>query len=65
MTAVIPTHRREVDRELFDRQLSTMIKARDEGLIDGIGLSSITIDHLHDRARSHRDRLRPERLQPG
>ena len=35
-----------VDRELFDRQLSTMITARDEGLIGGIGLSSITVDHL-------------------
>jgi aryl-alcohol dehydrogenase-like predicted oxidoreductase len=37
----------EVDRELFDRQLATMIKARDEGLIAGIGLSSITLEHLH------------------
>jgi pyridoxine 4-dehydrogenase len=36
----------EPDRELFDRQLSTMIKARDEGLIAGIGLSSITLEHL-------------------
>jgi len=36
----------EVDRELFDRQLSAMIKARDEGLIAGIGLSSITFEHL-------------------
>jgi aryl-alcohol dehydrogenase-like predicted oxidoreductase len=36
----------EVDRELFDRQLTVMIKARDEGLIGGIGLSSITVDHL-------------------
>ncbi|OBA99841.1 oxidoreductase [Mycobacteriaceae bacterium 1482268.1] len=35
-----------VDRELFDRQLDVMIKARDEGLIGGIGLSSITIEHL-------------------
>jgi pyridoxine 4-dehydrogenase len=35
-----------VDRELFDRQLDTMIKARDEGLIGGIGLSSIVIEHL-------------------
>jgi len=35
-----------VDRELFDRQLSAMIKARDEGLIAGIGLSSINIEHL-------------------
>src|SRR6202051_1993711 len=34
-------------RELFDRQLSTMIKARDEGLIAGIGLSSITLERLH------------------
>ena len=36
----------EVDRELFDRQLSAMIKARDEGLIEGIGLSSISVDHV-------------------
>jgi pyridoxine 4-dehydrogenase len=36
----------EVDRELFDRQLTAMIKARDEGLIGGIGLSSITLEHL-------------------
>lgn len=36
----------EVERDLFDRQLSAMIKARDQGLIDGIGLSNITADHL-------------------
>jgi aryl-alcohol dehydrogenase-like predicted oxidoreductase len=36
----------EVDRELFDRQLTAMIAARDEGLIGGIGLSSITVEHL-------------------
>ncbi len=35
-----------VNRELFDRQLDTMIKARDEGLIGGIGLSSIVVEHL-------------------
>ena len=35
-----------VDGELFDRQLDTMIAARDEGLIGGIGLSSISVDHL-------------------
>ena len=34
------------DRELFDRQLSAMIKARDEGLVAGIGLSSISLEHL-------------------
>ncbi|EKF21961.1 putative oxidoreductase YdbC [Mycolicibacterium hassiacum DSM 44199] len=34
------------DRDLFERQLAAMIKARDEGLIDGIGLSSITLEHL-------------------
>jgi pyridoxine 4-dehydrogenase len=34
------------DRELFDRQLTAMLKARDEGLIAGIGLSSIAIEHL-------------------
>jgi pyridoxine 4-dehydrogenase len=41
-----PSAPAEVDRELFDRQLSTMIKARDEGLIAGIGLSSIALEHL-------------------
>jgi pyridoxine 4-dehydrogenase len=30
----------------FDDQLAVMIKARDEGLIGGIGLSSITREHL-------------------
>jgi aryl-alcohol dehydrogenase-like predicted oxidoreductase len=35
-----------VDRDLFDRQLTAMIKARDEGLIGGIGLSSIGPEHL-------------------
>ncbi|HYO04715.1 MAG TPA: oxidoreductase [Mycobacterium sp.] len=41
-----PSAAAEVDRELFDRQLTAMIAARDEGLIGGIGLSSITVDHL-------------------
>lgn len=36
----------DVDRELFDAQLSAMIQARDDGLIDGIGLSSVSVDHL-------------------
>jgi pyridoxine 4-dehydrogenase len=35
-----------LNRDLFGRQLDTMIKARDEGLIAGIGLSSISIEHL-------------------
>ena len=35
-----------VDRELFDRQLTAMIAARDEGLIAGIGLSSVSVEHL-------------------
>lgn len=30
----------------FDDQLSVLIQARDEGLIDGIGLSEVTKDHL-------------------
>jgi pyridoxine 4-dehydrogenase len=33
-------------REEFDNQLTAMIKARDEGLIAGIGLSNITLEHL-------------------
>jgi len=35
-----------VDHELFDRQLTAMIAARDEGLIGGIGLSSVNVDDL-------------------
>ncbi|MEU0498545.1 oxidoreductase [Mycobacterium sp. NPDC006124] len=34
------------DHELFDRQLTAMIAARDDGLIGGIGLSSVTADDL-------------------
>ena len=30
----------------FDAQLAAMIRAREEGLIDGIGLSNISLDHL-------------------
>ncbi|OMC39824.1 oxidoreductase [Mycobacterium sp. GA-1841] len=36
----------EVDRPLFEQQLDTMIAARDEGLIAGIGLSNVSRDHL-------------------
>jgi aryl-alcohol dehydrogenase-like predicted oxidoreductase len=36
----------DVDHELFGRQLDAMIKARDEGLIGGIGLSSVVAEHL-------------------
>jgi pyridoxine 4-dehydrogenase len=41
-----PSAAAEVDHQLFDRQLTAMIAARDEGLIGGIGLSSITVEHL-------------------
>lgn len=41
-----PNQPGRLNQELFDRQLTTMIQARDAGLIGGIGLSSITLDHL-------------------
>jgi pyridoxine 4-dehydrogenase len=41
-----PNQPAAVNPELFDRQLTTMIAARDEGLIGGIGLSSVCVDHL-------------------
>jgi pyridoxine 4-dehydrogenase len=41
-----PSKPASVNRELFDRQLSAMIKARDEGLIGGIGLSNVSPEHL-------------------
>ena len=53
------------DRELFDRQLSAMIKARDEGLIAGIGLSSISLEHLQIALDRTEIVMRAERVQPG
>ena len=41
-----PSTAGDVDHDLFDRQLTAMIAARDEGLIGGIGLSSISEEHL-------------------
>jgi pyridoxine 4-dehydrogenase len=41
-----PSTPADIDRGLFDRQLTAMIAARDEGLIGGIGLSSISLEHL-------------------
>ena len=38
---------RSVPGRRFDAQLAALVTARDEGLIDGIGLSNISIDHLH------------------
>jgi aryl-alcohol dehydrogenase-like predicted oxidoreductase len=35
-----------VNRDQFDRQLTAMIAARDEGLIGGIGLSGVSVEHL-------------------
>jgi pyridoxine 4-dehydrogenase len=35
-----------LDADVFGPQLDAMIAARDEGLIGGIGLSSISVDHL-------------------
>ena len=32
--------------QLFDDQLAAMVQARDDGLIGGIGLSNVTLDHL-------------------
>jgi aryl-alcohol dehydrogenase-like predicted oxidoreductase len=42
-----PSAPADVNRELFDRQLAAMIQARDDGLIAGIGLSNISLGHLH------------------
>ncbi|UXA17715.1 oxidoreductase [Mycobacterium sp. SMC-4] len=36
----------DVNQELFERQLSAMIAAHDEGLIAGIGLSNVNAEHL-------------------
>jgi pyridoxine 4-dehydrogenase len=41
-----PNQPGRVDRQLFDRQLTAMITARDDGLIAGVGLSNITLEHL-------------------
>jgi aryl-alcohol dehydrogenase-like predicted oxidoreductase len=41
-----PSKPATVNHELFDRQLTVMIQARDEGLIAGIGLSNVSREHL-------------------
>jgi pyridoxine 4-dehydrogenase len=41
-----PSQPARLNRDLFDRQLTAMIQARDEGLIAGIGLSNVTLEHL-------------------
>ncbi|HZQ31571.1 MAG TPA: oxidoreductase [Mycobacterium sp.] len=41
-----PSQPAQVNRELFDRQLTAMIRARDDGLIGGVGLSNIALEHL-------------------
>ena len=41
-----PNQPGRVNRQLFDRQLTAMITASDDGLIAGIGLSNITLEHL-------------------
>ena len=41
-----PDQPARVNRELFDRQLAAMIDARDQGLIGGVGLSNISLEHL-------------------
>ncbi len=56
--AADPNAPAEVDRELFDRQLDAMIKARDEGLIGGIGLSQRRGRSSANRVGPHRDRHR-------
>ncbi|MBV9638621.1 MAG: oxidoreductase [Mycobacteriaceae bacterium] len=41
-----PNQAANLRREHFDAQLTAMINARDEGLIAGVGLSNITLEHL-------------------
>jgi aryl-alcohol dehydrogenase-like predicted oxidoreductase len=41
-----PTDIGAVDRQQFGRQLAAMIQAREDGLIGGVGLSNISVDHL-------------------
>ena len=38
--------------ERFDAQVAELVRARDEGLIDGIGLSNVSMEHLR-RALDH------------
>jgi pyridoxine 4-dehydrogenase len=37
--------------QFFDDQLGAMIKARDDGLIESVGLSNVTLDHLRRAVR--------------
>ncbi len=55
----------EAPGKRFDAQLAALIKAREEGLIDGVGLSNISRAATAESRRSDGDRLRAEPLQPG
>ena len=62
--ATDPNSPAKVNRELFDRQLTTMIKARDEGLDRRHRVEQCRARTSADRVGPHRDRVRAERLQP-
>ncbi len=51
--------------ERFDAQLAALIRAREEGLIDGIGLSNISKHHLVRAANETKEGLRAEPVQSG
>ncbi|MBV8928329.1 MAG: oxidoreductase [Mycobacteriaceae bacterium] len=44
--AADPNQPAALNPEQFEKQLTTMIAAREEGLIAGIGLSNVTVEHL-------------------
>jgi pyridoxine 4-dehydrogenase len=44
--AADPNQPGRLDPEQFDRQLAAMIRAREEGLLAGVGLSNVTLEHL-------------------
>lgn len=41
-----PNESGPVDREQFIPQVEALVAAREEGLIDGVGLSNVSVDHL-------------------
>ena len=49
----------------FDAQLAAMIRARDEGLIGGVGLSAISRGHLLRALDQHAHSVRAEPAEPG
>ena len=60
--AAVNLRRHDDGETTLDEQLDAMADMRDQGMFDGIGLSSVSLEELQHAARTDRDRVRAECL---